>query len=106
MKHTMILILLGLVLAGCVTITYPDGTTETRIDVEMASLALDTAVAAYNIYVQTTAEPEQSQSRLGALLDDIERAESLYNRIAERLNKKAVISQDAKGLMEVQYHDG
>jgi len=95
----MIIILLFFV-SGCVTVKYPDGSTETKIDVDMATVVLNTAVEAYNLYLQHEQTPEPT--KLERLLNNIERAEAIYNRLAEQFGEKQVqVNKNQDGLMEI-----
>jgi hypothetical protein len=85
-------------LAGCVTTTMPDGSTTQSVDYDLAALALESAVTLYNMY-QLSVDTTPEQSRLTVLLDNIERAEALYNRLSEQYGKgKALILTDDSGL--------
>jgi hypothetical protein len=101
-KMLLVMFMLIIVmLLGCVTVQYPDGRVETRIDAEMAGVALDTAVTTYNLYLESqTTNP--NPSRLTQLLDNIERAKELYDRLmALTGGKKAVINVQQNGIRKV-----
>ena len=100
-----VLLMLSIALPGCVTVTYPDGTTENRIDAEMASLALEGAVLAYNLYIQSD-QDEPSPSRLTQLLNNIERAEALYNRLRDTYGgKEKMVVPMSDGQREIKYNE-
>jgi len=83
-------LVLLLCLAGCVTVTYPDGTKETRLDEKSLIYAregVDLAISAYNLYLVTT----QDRSRLGTFLRNVERAVRIYNDLAPAFGKDPII---------------
>ena len=101
MRNSIVLLLVVIAVSGCITTTNPDGSVEQRVDVELAAFALDSAITAYNLYQDIYVHDVQ-QSRLSQLLDDIERAESLYNRLREQYGKnKIIVLTNPDGTLEV-----
>lgn len=101
MKKSICLVCVFLMLAGCVTTTMPGGSTTQRVDYELASFALESAVTVYNLYLATTdADNPPEQSRLTELLDNIERIEAIYNRLRDNFGKAdVVVTKNADGTM-------
>lgn len=104
MKKSLILVCVFLMLAGCVTTTLPDGSTTQRVDYELASFALESAVTLYNLYLATTDEDNPpEQSRLTELLDNVERIEEIYNRLRVDFGKGNIsITKRSDGTLEVK----
>lgn len=82
MKKLLALVLMLAMLGGCVTLRAPDGTTETRIDIDttiaLTQLALTSAEQALTLYMQymemrgtepDTSELEARQARIQLLRD-------------------------------------
>lgn len=104
MKKSICLVCVFLMLAGCTTTTNPDGSITRQVDYDLASFALESAVTVYNLYLATTdVDNPPEQSRLTELLDNIERAEGIYNRLRDQFGKADVtILKNADGTLEVK----
>ena len=101
MKKSIVILCIVILCAGCVTTTLPDGSTQQRVDYELASFALESAVTLYNLYKTADSPPEQS--RLTELLDNIERAEGIYNRLRDAIGKADVtIIKNADGTLALK----
>jgi PBP1b-binding outer membrane lipoprotein LpoB len=101
MKKTIATLCIILLLAGCITTTAPDGSTTQRMDYELASFALESAVTLYNLY--RTADTPPEQSKLTELLDNVERIEAIYNRLRDDFGKADVtIVKNANGTLELK----
>lgn len=88
MKRFLVVLFCLAFLVGCVTVTYPDGTVETRVDPNLmlyAETTVQLAITAYNAYRTITAETEapENPSRICELLDNVERALAQANAIRE-----------------------
>ncbi len=104
MKHLSIIAAVAIALAGCITITHPDGTVERRLDrdgAELALLALEMAVTAYNAY-RADSGMDAQPDRLSTLLDNVERAERIYARWAELLDLPTVSVVDDAGALKLE----
>ena len=100
MKKIFVILCIVILIAGCVTTTLPDGSTQQRVDYELASFALESAVTIYNLYLTTASDDPPEQSRLTELLDNIERAEGIYNRLRDTIDKADVtIIKNADGTL-------
>ena len=99
MKKSIMILCIIVMCVGCVTTTAPDGSTTQRVDYELASFALESAVTLYNLYLTTASDDDPpEQSRLTELLDNIERAEGIYNRLRDAIGKADVtIIKNADG---------
>lgn len=104
MNKIVCLVCVFLMLAGCVTTTLPDGSTTQKVDYELASFALESAVTVYNLYLATTdVDNPPEQSRLTELLNNIERIEVIVNRLRDDFGKGNVsITKKADGMLEVK----
>ena len=101
MKKSITTLCIILLFAGCITTTHPDGSTTQRMDYELASFALESAVTLYNLY--RTADTPPEQSRLTELLDNVERIEAIYNRLRDDFGKAEVsIIKNADGTLELK----
>jgi hypothetical protein len=85
MRKLITLAAIAAMITGCVTVTYPDGRTETKIDpnaIVYAEAAVHLAILAYNAYQAGRPADAPSTPRLTELLDNVERAIAIYNRLA------------------------
>ena len=93
----------GVLLGGCATTTNPDGSVTRQVDYDLASFALESAVTIYNLYLTTAVDDPPDQSRLTELLDNIERAEGIYNRLRDAIGKADVtIIKNADGTLALK----
>jgi uncharacterized lipoprotein NlpE involved in copper resistance len=100
MKKSIVILCIVILCAGCVTTTNPDGSTTQKVDYELASFALESAVTLYNLYLTTASDDPPEQSRLTELLDNVERIEAIYNRLRDDFGKADVtIIKNADGTL-------
>jgi len=100
-----IILILVLTLSGCVTVTYPDGTVERRMDENALIYArdsVDLAISAYNLYLVTT----EDRSRMGTFLRNVERTVRLYNDLAPHFGQEPItLSRVGEELAILQKED-
>lgn len=97
-KLTCILILLSMLGTACVTIKQPDGTSETRIDIDttiaLTQLALTTAEQALSLWLMYQ-EQQGVQDEAGTVLETAarqQRIETLKGVLAELYAKRGATS--------------
>jgi len=88
-------VLAVMMLCGCVTVRYPDGRIETRIDDDVivyAQAAVQIGTIAYNAYVASRGDDTslEAQNRQAQLLDAARQAISAYNVMASALGKPLI----------------